>query len=99
MLCLIFISFHNRGVLYAAPCITKIEDQSVCTFTFINILSHALLAGQVQDVAVCFSTMELGKLLHQYANMHVSRLIEHYRIWGFHSGGYEEYQLLGYDAM
>jgi hypothetical protein len=22
-----------------------------------------------------------------------------YRIWGFHSGGYEEYHLLGYDAM
>jgi hypothetical protein len=32
----------------------------------------------------------------------IRRLVGHYkycRIWGFHSGGYKEYHLLGYDAV
>jgi hypothetical protein len=28
----------------------------------------------------------------------INKKVNYCRIWGFHSGGYEEYHLLGYDA-
>jgi hypothetical protein len=41
--------------------------------------------------------------MFSYASLYFSLAIQTmykyvYRIWGFHSGGYEEYHLLGYDA-
>jgi hypothetical protein len=57
------------------------------------------------DNVTCYQSQdfEMNKMnyLHMAVPMQQCLSSKHLilRIWGFHSGGYEEYHLLGYDAV